>query len=313
MLARLGGAGDSRAAVAAPVPWSSSAVRGLARARGAAGGRQAGPARGERGRGSRQREERAAGQQKSGKSHNPLSSACGVSCRAGAERACASRGFTAGLAPRELWVPRSAAFDGPRIRRAAIYTSARRLVITSPAARLAAAQTGAAATGPGNVRAANATRAPSRRARCCALAFALRVILAGCGGGTKLLRETTTDSVDGDGRRSRPRPRRRRRSSASRRWRPRTRPGSPAPTRPPTRPAWRWPSIRPPRRAPIRTAVALAPTDDWQAAIAASVLMASPIQRPDPAVRQRLAAAGDLDGADDARARPARARSAAPR
>jgi hypothetical protein len=45
-----------------------------------------------------------------------LSSACGVSCRAGAKRACASYGFTVGLAP-GIWVPRSADFSGPRIRR----------------------------------------------------------------------------------------------------------------------------------------------------------------------------------------------------
>jgi hypothetical protein len=36
-----------------------------------------------------------------------LSQACGVSCRAGAERACASHGFTVRFAPGN-WVPRSA-------------------------------------------------------------------------------------------------------------------------------------------------------------------------------------------------------------
>ncbi len=49
-----------------------------------------------------------------------LSSAYGVSCRAGAERACASRGFTAGFAP-GLWVPRSAGFVPGGLGVAGIY------------------------------------------------------------------------------------------------------------------------------------------------------------------------------------------------
>ena len=60
-------------------------------------------------------------------------------------------------------------------------------------------------------------------------------------------------------------------------------------------------------------AVTLAPTDDWQAAIAASVLMAPPIQRPGAAVGRRLAAGGDRRRAVRAGARPARARPAGPR
>ena len=46
------------------------------------------------------------------------------------------------------------------------------------------------------------------------------------------------------------------------------------------RPAWRSPCSRRPRPGTHPTAVTLAPTDDWQAAIAASVLMAPPIHAP---------------------------------
>ena len=69
-------------------------------------------------------------------------------------------------------------------------------------------------------------------------------------------------------------------SSASRPSRPRTRPASAAPTRPATRPGSRSPPIR--RRAARSrpAAVTLVGEDDWQAGVAASVLMADPVGAP---------------------------------
>ena len=52
------------------------------------------------------------------------------------------------------------------------------------------------------------------------------------------------------------------------------------PIRSPTPPAWRSRCFRQQGTGTHPTVVTLAPTDDWQAAIAASVLMAPPIRAP---------------------------------
>ena len=105
---------------------------------------------------------------------------------------------------------------------------------------------------------------------------------------------------------------RQRRSSASRCSRPRTPRACPAPTRSPTPPAWRSPCFR--RRSPGThpTAVTLAPTDDWQAAIAASVLMAPPIRAPILLSGSAVAAGGHRRRAEPARPDRLRARRRGP-
>ena len=111
--------------------------------------------------------------------------------------------------------------------------------------------------------------------------------------------------VQGPGRDRRQDPAGRAEARLPRRSPPRTPRASPAPTPWPTRRAWRWPCI--PSAAPGThpAAVTLAPTDDWPAAIAASVLMAPPIRAPVLLSGSRVAAGGHRRRADRRSRRPA--------
>ena len=172
-----------------------------------------------------------------------LSSACGVSCRAGAKRACASRGFTAGLAPGDLGPP----LRGFRVARglgvAAIYTTFderctlhRRGKDRSHEFPLKAFQSAnpvGARLHPGGHRCPLANvRRPMRWTAWIALARAAWRSPAAAAE-RELIRQ--------DQRGHRRRPRRQSPTSASRCSRPRTPPACPVSTRSPTPPAWRSP------------------------------------------------------------------------
>ena len=217
-----------------------------------------------------------------------LSSAGGVSCRAGAKRACASRGFIAGLAPWGFGSPAPRIVWARGLGVAAIYTirparshSRRRRCARRP--RLARSG------GPRNVRSQCGPRIPWRPERRAAArspgSWPWRWPRAAAA--TKLLHERdrpTTSGVNGGIPSKTP--------QAAQKL------GFPAvATKNTTRVAGADPAadaagvalaVYPVgRRRHPPAAVALAPTDDWQAALAAVGADGAADPRPDPALRRR--------------------------